>query len=360
MLQLAQRTIGRIALRGEPPRELLRLLPLIGLDPFGAGGLDSAMVAVFSRRDEGGWTLHARDGRESRLSWSVACATAEAAASALLGGVLAVDEPLLFADSAGFNVLRQALESGSSHMLITGEPGSGRRSLAGLIARLSASPDQVRSFDCADGAEFSRLLGIGGPDLPRPSGSLRGCRVILANIDRLPAASQEELARVIRARRHFVTYLATAASPSGAARLTETLVRPLLSLFKGRLAMPPLRARTVQIGALCELFLDSFNPRPRLAADAREALGALPFDHNVSELRNLILRLGLMAGRRTDRRITAADIAADCAVSSAAVTRALEPDEQPAASGRARVAAAGGSHLQLVASAERFAARRLP
>lgn len=342
--------IARIALRGEPPRELHWLLPLLSLDPYGWGGIDSQLVAVFSRHQDTASSLDVRaDSAITTVYRDVVCRTPLTAASFLLSCALGLDEPMLFADDEGFDLLRQAvgLAAGSARILITGESDTGKRSLAKLIARASGDKLPVSRINCTNHFDVAKSTTCGGPAAIGTPRSFVSRTVILEHIDELPAASQDKLAQVIRSRRGKVRYLATAKSSSSGAALDGLLQTTLQSEFDAVLKLPPLRSRAAQMIALIDLFLLSLTPHPELAPSALEALCDLPLDGNVGELRNRIVRLGVLARDRPDRLIAAEDVIDDCALASGAgnrPTHSSAPHQRPSV----KVSAKRQLHLRLV------------
>jgi hypothetical protein len=304
--------IARIALRGEPPAELIAKLSLLNLDPFGAGALDSDLVAVFARRAMGGWVVHPRHDRAlAAAPRATICENPLVAAAFLLSSALRLPEPLLCATDEGFAILRDAvtLAAGGANILnipnilITGETGTGKKSLATLIHRASGPGGGETRVDCADARDFERALLTlcrahrKAPVAPRT--------IVLERIGELAPAHQEELTRVMRARLS-ARYIATVKTPP------EGLIPSLIRQFDATVAVPPLRCRPLDIDMLARHFLCRVEPRLELGAAALEAIHTQPLPGNVRELRNLMVRLSIHLQDEAERIITPAQIARQC------------------------------------------------
>lgn len=284
--------LARIALRGAVPRELLRLLPQVNIDPFGAGGLDADLVAGFARGARGGWSVSLRTGGAAMTTDSgFACDNAYVAATFLLSRALGLRDPFLAATEDSFATLRQAiaLARGSDDILIEGEAGVGKRSLAILVNRASGIGELER-VDCAAPEEVAReFAALAGGRLE--DGQQRPRTVLLDRLAELPAAHQIALARQIATRPRGVRYLATAKVSSVAKASGASIAPGLRNLFTGTLRLRPLVRRSVDLTILARHFLRTANPLLQLDSSALDALRDYRFPGNVRELHSLMTRL---------------------------------------------------------------------
>jgi len=148
--------LARIALRGDFPRELVRLLSSLRLDPFGVGGLDADMVAAFAGQKGGGWMRHVCQGPGVTSAESgILCDNAYAAASLLLSRTLRTERPFIVASEPTYAIVREAIQlaANPANVLIEGEAGVGKRSLADLINRAGGNVEGL--------LEAGRLRSVG-------------------------------------------------------------------------------------------------------------------------------------------------------------------------------------------------------
>jgi DNA-binding NtrC family response regulator len=340
-------------LRGTVPRELVRLLSLVNINPFAAGGLDADLVAAFARGTRGGWSVSVRTGAAAVTTDSgFMCDNAYVAATFLLSRALGLREPFLVANEETFATVRRAiaLAPGSANVLIEGEAGVGKRSLAILLDRVGARGELAR-VDCAVPEEVARELATiarGRLDtVERPRGT-----VLLDHLAELPRAHQLALAREVAAQPHAVRYLATAKG-SIAGLIDKGAFAPAFgALFSETLRLPPMRRRLADLAALAGHFLRNANPLLQLDASALAALRDYPFPGNVRELQSLMTRLEIY---ETGEHVRSID--------SARVLRQLEPPLAPQAATHTPPpdARAARSHLRLVQPLRaKRAARTMP
>jgi hypothetical protein len=259
--------LARIALRGDVPRDLVRLLLGVNIDPFGAGGFDADLVAAFAREDHRSQNARGNDHRgKDHRGWCVSLRTGAGvtnadngfvrdnffvAASFLLSRAIGLREPFLTASEEGYGILREAvgLVGSRANVLIEGETGTGKRSLAEVIHRVSVGTrPQIRIY-CAVAEEIERAINSVGPhgvDVPdHPRGT-----ILLDRFAELPQSHQEMLSEEIRAKRDHIRYIASSKVPM--ARLAENgaLAPSLLRQFEITLSLPPLNRRRADLAML--------------------------------------------------------------------------------------------------------------
>ena len=285
--------LARIALRGDFPRELIRLLSSLRLDPFGAGGLDADLVAAFAGQKDGGWMLHLRPilGVSAATS-GVLCANAYVAASILLSHILGLEEPFLAASEPTYATLREVIELAASpaNVLIEGETGTGKRSLAELINRASGHPDGVVRIDCAVAADVARIVGT---TRSREDIAQTGV-VLLDHLAELPRDAHAALANVMGKRE--MRFLATSRLPIRRMVEEGAFTVALQSKFDVSLQILPLNCRRTDIEVLARHFLRNENPSLQLDSTALTALRHYRFAGNVRELRNMMIRVAICEG----------------------------------------------------------------
>jgi DNA-binding NtrC family response regulator len=187
----------------------------------------------------------------------------------------------------------------SASLLIRGEPGVGKRVLAGEMHRLSERPGRMIVIDCStiDREGLAAELAAAGAGT-----------VLLDELDAAPAALQEELLRAIERR-------VTADPAAPAARFISTTYRDLVAaveagelrldlfyrLARVTLSLPPLRDRRARIAPIAQELLAAAaarqgRPAPALSAAAAARLLAHDWPGNVRELRLVLERALESAG----------------------------------------------------------------
>jgi DNA-binding NtrC family response regulator len=194
-------------------------------------------------------------------------------------------------------------------VLLRGEPGTGRRSLAEVIHRRSAlrsAPYTLVDCGAEPAARLERLLfheRTGA--LERPEG---GTLALLEPAE-LPPALQPRLAEAIRRRRSPLS-AGPMSAPGGGQRLVALSSRDLrvevdrgrldpqlsATLDRVRLDLPPLRERLDELPALVAAFLADLGqadtPAGQRVASAVAALGErLVWEGNLAQLRELVAAL---------------------------------------------------------------------
>jgi DNA-binding NtrC family response regulator len=163
-------------------------------------------------------------------------------------------------------------------LLIDGEVGTGRRTLAAAVADVrSQGGRELFTFSAFDGVPDELRGRSGAPSV-----------VVLHHVHALDRRSQSEVADLVREGR--VILVATGKSQE------QPLGPELAGLLEAtRVTLPPLRERNADVVAWAELFLaraanELGCPVPTLSSDARRAVGAHPWPGNLSELESVIRR----------------------------------------------------------------------
>jgi DNA-binding NtrC family response regulator len=230
-----------------------------------------------------------------------------------------VMEPL--GGSAEMQLLRQKAEQAARHdspVLITGEPGTGKQTLAAYIHRLGNRGGEFRTIDHVQlGGNRAReyLLGTqtGEAAVPGILEQAAGGTLYLRDIQNLSPAAQETLCLVLESG-HYV--------PEGAADPHELTARLIVSgpddleqrVADGRvldrlyfrinvlpLQVPPLRTRPEDVPDLVRFYADWFPNHEGLtyrqfSISALNRLRNHSWPGNIRELRNLVQRLLILGG----------------------------------------------------------------
>jgi DNA-binding NtrC family response regulator len=318
--------LTRITLAGNSPEELARLVSLFGIE-CGVEVRDQQRLttARISGVHEAAAPLRLAIGPNADAGAAdFVCDSPYPAACMILSRVLGMPVPLLTADPEMFSVLQAALAAapGCAPVLIDGETGVGKKSLARIIHAASGSADEPVYIDCA-AIDDSHEAFFRGLDAESESRADQGAprTIILDRIAELPAAGQSRLLASIRLAadrgpaRNPVRFIAAAArSLIGMGQRGEFLAE-LRGMFDVTLAIPPLRRRRKDVPVLARHFLRGISAAASLDAGAVRALQDYPFPGNVRELRNLITRLAILtrppspdAGGPNQEIITEADV----------------------------------------------------
>jgi DNA-binding NtrC family response regulator len=188
---------------------------------------------------------------------------------------------LLPGDSAPMEELRERVRSLAAldvPVLISGEPGTGRRRTAAALHALSG--DSVP------------LVAIDLPAFEIPG---ERCAVVLVELDRWPSAAQERWSEALRSVSDRFTHVYTIGSPSLAACVERDEVRRDLWLRTSRFRadVPPLRERAAEIPrlareALTELAAQHGRRGSSLTTGALDSLRRRPWRGNLPELREVL------------------------------------------------------------------------
>jgi len=208
---------------------------------------------------------------------------------------------------------------GESPVLITGEPGTGKQLLARTVHRLSGREGPMLNMSAEGAGEnaaeddlFGHERGAFAAAVSRQPGLLElatGGTLSIRDVHALGARLQAKLVRAIEQRAFFrlagtqqvpmdVRFV-TATSRDLDAEVAAGQFRPdLLHLLDTvRVALPPLRARAVDVPMLAEHFVARHlgASGPRLTPEAVQALQEYAWPGNVRELAAVIERAVLLA-----------------------------------------------------------------
>jgi len=232
----------------------------------------------------------------------------------------------IFGDTAAMREVREKIARvapTSATVLITGETGTGKELVARAIHR--GSPRASKPFLAANCAAFAETLleselfghergAFTGADRSR-LGLFEAAHegtLFLDEVAEMSPAAQAKLLRVLTDGQ--LMRLGSVKTRSVDVRVLAATHRDLEQRVKeGRfredlyyrlavvpISIPPLRERTADVAALCELFLTQTAreltlPKRRLGAQALSRLQAYEFPGNIRELRNLIERAVILS-----------------------------------------------------------------
>ncbi len=240
----------------------------------------------------------------------------------------------VFAPMQAVLALARRAAPGNAPVLITGEPGTGKSELARYIhSHSSRSEGPLVDAVCAAmtvgraevdlfGVERASENGQGGSANTASATSATSAAVglvelaaggtlVLDDVQLLDPAAQSALAEALKegsfrrvgSRTRIETearFIATANAELPAAVRSGAFRLDLFdALGQISIALPPLRERAVDISILAQTFVREFGGirGPSLAAEAIEALQDYNWPGNLRELRNVLERAVLLAGR---------------------------------------------------------------
>jgi len=324
--------LARVTIAGQAPSDLVRLLPLLRIEPLAQADAHEPSRVSPDRGDflvgfrdplqhqhHGAGTLRLAVGKRAcnHRRADFASLSPLPAACFVLAHALAMDAPFLTADPRTFAVIRAALAiaPGRARVIIEGETGTGKGSLVRLIHAASGSDTPIARVDCA--AFDQQLAARKIAASPSTAGT-----VFLDHLAELTLADQARLLRLIRA--HDVALAAgrtdvpvrwIAGSSHSLARMAVngTFIPELHRLFDATLEIPPLRERPDDIAMLAQYFLRRINPRLAFATDALRLLRGYRFSGNVRELHNLVTRSALAPATHGGNILRRADVMSEVA-----------------------------------------------
>jgi len=232
----------------------------------------------------------------------------------------AIDRTASFGDLVGRSRAMQDVQAAirgitnpRSHVLVTGEPGTGKELIARTIHFSGARKDRpfvpVRCGAMSEAALESELFGRAGSERPEDSVSRKGAievaeggTLFLDEVDQMPASVQEKLLRALQdravridgdGREIAVDVRIIASSPASLeeaireGRFRESLFHHLNAI---PIQVPPLRSRSEDIPVLAEAFLrrHAGDGRHQLSSAARQRLSAHHWPGNARELESCI------------------------------------------------------------------------
>lgn len=241
---------------------------------------------------------------------------------------------LISGGSAAIEVVRRQLAGAASrrHVLITGEPASGREAVARAIHAIAAGTGKSNApFVVADCARLNRsmlarkLFGLAsrsarGAGRTVPALGSRGLvwraqggTLLLKDPFGIPPGVQERLAKLLRSRRVVVIgddasrsmtpldvrVVAILTVPPGDDAERPSVRPGLVEIFSGcQIVVPPLRRRREDVPALVQHMLRRASealhmPPKNVSSQAMLLLAALPWFGNVRELSSVVQRLVL-------------------------------------------------------------------
>lgn len=335
---------ARVVLGKGAPAELIRLLPLVGIDaavpasgdapvaPSAHGVAPSALSkelhVEFGERSADATAspatltiVFAPNGSGENSAADFVAASAEAAACFILSRALGLPSPVLTADDQLFEVIRAALAvaRGPARVLVEGEIGVGKESLVKLIHAASGDPAALLYAECA-GLDENAVEPEIGPLIAQAASAnftrMQTGALFFNRIGELSPAAQSKLLYVILGSaaaldRHAqferrnppaeVRYFAASTQPIAAMVERGAFLRELHDLFDVTLAIPPLRSRRGDLPILVRHYLRSLNPGLTLNAAAMRTLSMYPFPGNVLELINFVTRIAIVPSNSGSR-----------------------------------------------------------
>lgn len=191
------------------------------------------------------------------------------------------------------------------HLLISGEPGSGRRALAKELHARRGGGELV-TVACAGLDPEAQLVELVGS--ARRKGALVAAgegTLVLADVDRVTGAALDALVRAIREGK--VRVPGANRDKEVGCRIVATTARPpgpeLLAAGLAQLRVPPLRERPADVLPLLAAFLGRLRtPLPEPTREAREALLRCAWPGNVAQLEQEALQLAGLGLSRLERK----------------------------------------------------------
>jgi hypothetical protein len=340
--------LARVELSSDAPAEVIRLLPLVGLEPVsristtspsGSNLADASLVAIrvdfAAPRTPAAKTTET--GQNSGAPATIAIAfdsipplgtdltadlvtdSAVAAVCFILSRILGLASAFLTTDPNLFDVIRAAtaVARGPARILVEGELGVGKESLIKLIHAAGRGPSGLAASrerpglvhaECA-GLEADAVESEIAPLLSQVaefnrSHSGNGGAIFFNRIGELPPAAQRKLLDLLRT---FAGVAPDRRDPPSNVRILAASTRPLRAmvadgnllpefhdLFDATLTISPLRVRRGDLPLLVRHYLRGLNSSLTLNAAALRALSVYPFPGNALELVNFVTRVAIV------------------------------------------------------------------
>ncbi len=201
-----------------------------------------------------------------------------------------------------------------THVLIAGELGTGRKTLARMLHRSSQHAGALRLLDCSNRESVLAWLRTASPAEIAPEQASVHNSICLLNIEQLAPTELSALAKVckhsafmrladgsrILARYRIVGVVNDAVDVDGRSN-TAVLTGMADALSAIVVRLPPLRRRMEDLPHLCAQLALSWSRKyglatKQLTSGAMEVLTTYAWPGNILELRNLIERLTLLEG----------------------------------------------------------------
>jgi hypothetical protein len=344
--------IARIELGAGAPPELLRLLPLLGLEPVPLEPVlaasimasDSAIAPdssapVAAPTDATAVALRVEFGiyRENRgaaattgitiailerdpplepvaetVTADFVCDSSIAAACFILARTLRLVSPILTTNPRLFDVIRAAVAIARSPacVLVEGEIGVGKESLIKLIHAASGGPASLIYAECA-GLEAASIAAEIAPLVTQAAGADHGVgrsysgTIFFNHLGELSLAAQRNLLDLIHvseaaapsALGNALRLLAASTQPLAAMVARGEFLAELHQLFDATLTITPLRDRPGDLPMLVRHALRMLNPALTLDPAALRTLARYPFPGNLRELTNFVTRIAIVPAK---------------------------------------------------------------